>query len=214
MKTSLLLLAFLLLHTPLRAAPQDYGPSTDVLTIFRIWCNSKVQVLDLKDATFEQAFESMQKEWTGLPVTIPFPVTLTDLENEDVRKEQPRVTMSLSKVPFPEALDLLCKAYGRKLIPNAGPLRFEPIREPVTWSTRVHRLTPEILKSLDLQENPKSAELNSAYQKRGVEFAVWTTVHVEGDKAIVLASEDVHQQIRWVHRLLERGYTINWNGKP
>jgi hypothetical protein len=189
------------------AAPEQ--PYHGVSEIFEVWFSAKISRFELSEASFEQAHEKLAAEWKAKHPTMGFPMKLGDFEKID-HSEPARITLSLKEVPFCQALDLVCKASGRRLLPTeAGWIHLDrPKPTGDGWSTRGYPISSESLAKLKVGEDSSPEELRAALTRMGMEFESWMRLKVQGDQLWVLARETQHQQIAVISSLLEKGCTI------
>jgi hypothetical protein len=211
MKPLLLPLLLLVLLTSLASAQREVVPSSEVTSTFQMWCRAKVPALELKNSSFEFAYGKLAEEWLHQSAH-KFPFSLDDFGPSESTADgmAASITMSLKDVPFREAVEMLCAASGKQINPRAGLFHLEP-GDPVLaddWSAKVYILPPRVLDLLDFGPDPNGARLADVYAKLGLRFD-WGVLHLDGDKLCVLASNENHHRIKWLHELLERGYTIS-----
>lgn len=205
-----LLLSLLLILPALPLTAAGSPPPKEVTQAFHFWCRAKVPELKLNNNSFEFAFKQLSEEWSRQN-GYQFPLRLEDfgpLESVEAGTVA-SLTMTLKDVPFREAVDLLCAAAGKELKPGAGNFRIEP-DDPVQaygWCTKIYTLSPGLLKILDLGEPPEHTRLATAYTERGLNVG-WWQIYLDGDKLLVLASNEDHHRIKFLHELLSKGYTV------
>jgi hypothetical protein len=210
MKALLLPISLLFLTLPSASAMDPDKRMANIA--FDHWSKASIPSFELTDATFEQGYDRLLREWADQTIGAAFPLVLSDFEiDPSLKGGASRVTMSLRDVPFVDALDLLCKATGRKIIPKSGPFHIQsaaPADMSGSWDTRAYPLSPTLRKQLDLIAAQQNNQMLGVYQPYGIHFESWMNARVVGDRLLVLASEEQHQQIALIHRLLEAGYTI------
>ncbi|WP_035601305.1 hypothetical protein [Haloferula sp. BvORR071] len=200
-------LLFLIL-SPASSVATDKGMAN---IVFEMWSRASIPSFDLTNASFEQGYDRLVREWAMQDIRTGFPLALSDFElDADVKEEPPRVTMSLRQVPFSDALELLCKATGRRVIPLSGPFRIQvqaPAAPSGEWYTRTYQLSPALTKKL-LSDPVDKIRMSAVYERFGIHFESWMSTHLLGDRLLVLAGEEQHRQIVFINSLLESGYTI------
>jgi hypothetical protein len=193
---------------PMALAAAD-KPYDGVPEIFEVWFSAKISRFELNEATFEQAHEKLAAEWKAKHPTMGFPMKLADFE-QSTSPEPVRISMSLQDVPLCQAVDLVCKAAGRKILRSeAGWIRLDHATPPGdTWCTRAYPISFDSLAKLKIGEESKPAELMDIFTQMGMEFESWMRLKVQGGQLWVLARETQHRELAVITTLLERGCSI------
>ena len=196
-----ILASFLL---PLNAeSPLSTGPSLEALL------TSRIPALDLESQTFEQSFARIEAEWRRQHPDLSFPVALVDYENKSGAAKGPWITMHLKDVPFYEALRYAGDASKWGLKKGPGILRAENASEIVEdWYLEIYPLAPGIRRKLGLGAKPAKKDVAAAYTQYGVRLEAWMEVGLSGDKLVLVANKEQHQQIAGINFLLGQGFTI------
>lgn len=196
------------LAQPLTAQQSTPEDPNKIQRVFQAWCTHKISSLELTDASFEQGYELLRREWKDEMSPKDFPFAITDLEvDPDWKGEDLKVSMSLKDVPFAEAMDLLCKATNRKIVAKSGAFRFEA-GSAGHWVTKAHVLVPMAREKVFATGYLRGVGALTYYQGFGMRLEPWMRSCLVGDRLFVLAGEEQHHQIELINRLLGSGYTI------
>ncbi|WP_265593951.1 hypothetical protein [Haloferula sp. BvORR071] len=216
MKLLLTIIAFLALaQHPAPAAELSFGVE-QTQTIFRTWFQERITELELKDAHFTDAYNRILAQWRSAN-NLPFPFALAEFESVETSShmQDPVVSMSLKNLSYPEALDQVCKAFGRRLIPGAGVFHLNPPSQSNSnWNTCTYALSPGIFRQLGLDPAaPNKSKLIAGYAELGIRLD-FESARLDDTQLVLYADAGTHQRMQVINELLGRGYTITPNGKP
>lgn len=208
MKTTILALAFL--------ASVAFGQSPSPASIKRAdaLVSETIPHLSLKNATFEQALDSVRIAWNERHPTEPFPVGLTAfLPAQGYREEYPaHITLDLKDVPFIEALLYIADLSGRGFRVRQGLPQFEDVTWiEEGWVTRIHDITPNVLASLKLLPSSSVEDIRRAFAELGVNLEDWMkpTLLADGSRMALTSYDSQQEQIAGIITLLRSGYKIS-----
>jgi len=176
--------------------------------------DSKIEMLVIENATFEEALDQIMKYWHEQHPEWPLPVATTDYKPaDDMRAERPPIiSLKLKNVPFLTALRYLGDSSKRRLGVSPGLLRMEE----VAWIeedfySKAYPVTPKIIEALHLTATSSLIEVAEAYRAYGVALDTWMNLRIVGDTIEVLGYEREHHQVAGINILLESGFEISKN---
>ncbi|WP_411825383.1 hypothetical protein [Luteolibacter sp. AS25] len=171
----------------------------------------KIAMLVLEKATFEEALNQVQQEWSKQHPNWPFPVGTTDYNPPDVmRHEQPPlVSFKVKDVSFITALRYLGDATKRRLSASPGLLRMEEVAWiEEDYYTKSYPMSEKLLKTLGLSSTSTQAEIEETYKPYGVHLGDWMRLRIVDGSIEILGYDREHQQIAGINVLLDNGFKI------
>jgi hypothetical protein len=207
MKT--IITAFLVFFWALAGNAQLYTSKEAIIAALK---DSKIEMLVIENATFEEALDQIQKHWHKQHPEWSFPVATTDYKPADgMRAERPPlISLKLKNVPFLTALRYLGDSSKRRLGVSPGLLRMEE----VAWIeedfySKAYPVTSKILEALHLTATSSPNEVAEAYRAYGVALDTWMNLRIVGDTIEVLGYDREHHQVAGINILLESGFEIS-----
>lgn len=168
----------------------------------------------LKNATFQEALDSVRLAWNERHPDEPFPIGLTAfLTPQGYRAEYPaHITLDLKDVPYIEALRYIADLSGRGFRVRQGLPQFEHVTWiEEGWVTRIHEITPVVLTGLKLRSDSSVDDIRQALAGLGVTLEDWMKpILIAGGSHLGLTSYNSQQeQIAGIITLLGNGYKIS-----
>ncbi len=169
--------------------------------------------LELKGATFEQAFDLIRANWDRSHPKESFPVVFTDFDPpSNIKETSPaKLTMHLRNIPYIEAIRYIASCSNRLIMDRGGVLDLLQswgfLRD---WTERIYKVSPAALAQLQLQKN-SSAELVRQALKR---FGIVTSsggfeLESSGRQLRAVCTYPEHEKISGVLSIFDAGYKIS-----
>jgi len=189
------------------------APSPDAMRRAESLFIEVIPHLELKEATFEEAFGVIRRLWEEKHPGEMLPVGVTDFvanDNEDAKDYTAKITLDLKKIPFFEAFRYLAVLSNKEFLYHNGLLELRNVTQAdEDWAPRVYEVTPAVLAALRLKPDSAEAEIRRALAKLGVELNPWMKLGVfEGRFLFVTGHRREQEQIAGVLFLLSKGYKI------
>ncbi len=208
MKSTILVLLFL------ASFAFAQSPSPAAIQRVDVLFSETIPLLSLKDATFDQALDSIRQVWNERHPDEPFPVGLTAfLPPEGYRKEYgARITLELKNVPYMEALLYIADLSGRRFSIRRGLPQVEHITWiEEDWVARIHHVTPEVLAGLQLHSDATPEDIRRALAAFGIKLEEWMKPRLMpgGTRLVLTSYVSQQEQLAGIITLLRNGFKIS-----